>query len=565
MDIKADTKMLNDELRNRGFGNEDGQSEEEDSRNQLEILRDEIMDRIEYFQTDEGIGFAKYIMENGQAVTTELTSGKFKKYVRRLARSLDISPAPTTINTAVEEIQAQADLATAKPVFLRTAYVGKNIHIFTGTMEYPEYYELNTATGTVTKIDNSPVEFIPKSYLEKMDIVLETAATTDDNIFLIQKYINADDQYIILILTWLCSALMPEENWEYAQLNFIGSKGSGKSTTMENLARIIDNSEYNRMIFPSGLGISKATENLFVNAYHNWCLSYDNVVRFKDDLAMVLAVFTTGNAQMVRKLFSDNDQVIMSNKRPVILNYISQPHDRSDLLDRSIVLEFKELTGIREDDQTMRELFENDVPKIRGFIFQTLAKALHLMQTEPIEIDRQDRWRVTHFYKLGRHIEKVLNLPDGTFHKAIWETTENTARTLLAMNEYATGIKEYTLNWEVGKIEKHTPNELLQKIKNHYRNLSSLDGNYIERYNFWKNKKVSVFGRELTNVMAELRLYGLKVTSSRDEHRYYIIEKINNGNTGVVSDGADSTDGSLENNNNLDEDPHDLFEQGRLE
>ena len=44
MDIKADTKMLNDELRNRGFGNEDGQSEEEDSRNQLEILRDEIME-----------------------------------------------------------------------------------------------------------------------------------------------------------------------------------------------------------------------------------------------------------------------------------------------------------------------------------------------------------------------------------------------------------------------------------------------------------------------------------------------------------------------------------------
>jgi len=563
MDIK-DTMMtnINDEL-NKYIEPEDEGSNTGRSSNSIEDLRDIVLDNIKYFLTEEGIGYGKWSLDNGQSVTAELTSKKFKLYVRRIARENNFSPQPNVINTVVEEVQAQADIANSKPTYLRTAYAPNgNVHIFVGTESAPEYVELNTATGTVAPVASSPVEFIPKPYYEKMDYVV-----SDNGLELLGKYVNLPDEQLKLLLVWICSSLMPEDNWEYAQANFVGTKGTGKSTSMENIARIIDNSGLKRMIFPSGISVPKATENLFINAFHNWCLSYDNVVKFGDNLAMVLAVFTTGNATMVRALFTNNEQVVMSSKRPVILNYISQPHGRSDLLDRSIVFNFSELTGIREDDQTMREYFNNDVAKIRGFVFQTLAQALHLMKTEPVVIDRADRWRVTHFYKLGRHIEKVLNWEDKTFHNAIWSATNNQSLVLLQNDEYATGMLDLTADWAVGTIKEWTPTMLLNKIKTHYRN--SNNENDSEKYQWWQRKTVPVFSRALQNIVTELRLYNLKLQYQHSGNRLWIIEKINNNNSTVLPDQSnnlDSMDTTLDNNNiNPDNSIHDDFEQGRLE
>ena len=561
MDIEEINIMtnLNDDLRERGFSNEGSNEEGSGGTNAHapERLRDEVLDRIEYFTTEEGIGYAKWTEVNQQSMTAELSSKKFKYYVRRIAREMGISPNATIINTAVEEVESQADIGESKPTYLRSAYTpNNNIHIFVGTIEEPEYVELNTATGAVSSVATSPVEFIPKPYYEKMPYAL-----SDNGLELLGKYINLPDEELKLLLVWICSSLMPEQNWEYAQANFVGSKGTGKSTAMENVARIIDNSELKRMTFPSGLGVTKATENLFVHAFHNWCLSYDNVVKFGENLAMVLSVFTTGNAQFVRLLFTNNEQSVMSTKRPIILNYISQPHGRSDLLDRSIVFNFSELTGIREDDQTMREKFNNDVPKIRGFIFQTLAQALHLMQTTPVEIDRADRWRVTHFYKLGRHIEKVLNWEDGTFHKAIWGATNNQALVLLQNDEIAVGMFDLTADWTVGTIERWTPTMLMNKIKTYYRN--STNENDTEKLQWWARKTVPVFSRALQNIKDELQLYDLKLTYEHSGDRLWIIEKINNSNSTDLPDQPTnlvSMDSSI-----AEEELMDDYEQGRLE
>ena len=532
----------------------------------IEQLRDAVLERIEYFKTDEGFAYGKYVLENGQAVTARLESKQFKHFVRRVARELGISPSPTYINTAVEEVQAQADISAQKAVYLRSAWVDDAIHYFTGTMEAPAYTVIDVPSGTVSAIGSSPIEYLPNPDYRQMNLALGQNKSSDEIIEILKKYLNVEDeQNLYLIIVWLCSALVPESSWQYPQLNFVAGKGSGKTTGMEFCRKIVDLQKESLIIFPSGIGVEKATENLFVQAHSNWTLPYDNVTSFGINLAMVLSVFTTGANVLMRKKYSDLDVISMSAKRPIILNYISQPHSRSDLMDRSIVIQFKALTGIREDDQTMRANMEIDLPIIRAFIFETLAKALHLMKTEPVEINRADRWRITQFYKLGRHIEKVLNWKEGTFHNAIWEATNNQALVLLQNDEIAIGIKDLTSDWAEGQIEKYTPTNLFNAIKANYRN--STDDNDTEKLSWWARKTVPVFSRDLQNIKDELKLYGLKLLYQHSGNRLWIIEKITYSETPVQPDQTNNLDGSdtTIDIRNLDDDPHDLYEQGLLE
>jgi Terminase RNaseH-like domain len=77
---------------------------------------------------------------------------------------------------------------------------------------------------------------------------------------------------------------------------------------------------------------------LFTAASHSHVLAFDNVSGLPPWLSDSLCRLTSGGAFSTRRLFTDQDEILFTAARPIILNGIEDIIIRPDLADRAIVL-----------------------------------------------------------------------------------------------------------------------------------------------------------------------------------------------------------------------------------
>jgi hypothetical protein len=147
----------------------------------------------------------------------------------------------------------------------------------------------------------------------------------------------------------------------------------------------------------------------------HYCPAFDNVSGLTQHQSDVLCRAATGEAQVRRRLYTDDDAKIFKYRRPVILNGIEAPATQPDLLDRSIMLELSQVSGQhRREEAEILAGFAEARPEILGGMFDALASARRLWSS--IKLDAMPR--MADFAKWGCAIALGLGREGDEFSRA---------------------------------------------------------------------------------------------------------------------------------------------------
>ena len=148
-----------------------------------------------------------------------------------------------------------------------------------------------------------------------------------------------------------------------------GAMGSGKSTTSRVVKRLWDPTE------PEA--IRTDPRDFLQKSSHCFVVMLDNQSNLSEAMADTLCRLVTGEADSKRKLYSDDEDIIYSLRRAILLNGINVPTERGDLLDRTLPVELERLSDAeRRTEEQMWASFGEAHPMLLGSAFTLLSEAI---------------------------------------------------------------------------------------------------------------------------------------------------------------------------------------------
>lgn len=151
-----------------------------------------------------------------------------------------------------------------------------------------------------------------------------------------------------------------------------GGQGAAKTTTLTNLARIVDPH------MPQIAALPRQEKDLYIFARNRVIAAFDNVSDMKAPTSDALCQILSGGAISSRKLYSDGEEFVISAKATIALNGITTGVVRGDLLDRTIKLELPELTA--ETRKTEKDVNDQFILNHRAILGALLRAAQYGLQ-----------------------------------------------------------------------------------------------------------------------------------------------------------------------------------------
>jgi hypothetical protein len=104
-------------------------------------------------------------------------------------------------------------------------------------------------------------------------------------------------------------------------------------------------------------------------------VAFDNLSHLSRALSDDLAVLATGGGLSNRRLYTNDEEHILTAMRPIILGGIVQVVTAPDLLDRTIGLVLPRIADKdRKDEETFWAAFDQARPAIMGALFDAVVK-----------------------------------------------------------------------------------------------------------------------------------------------------------------------------------------------
>jgi hypothetical protein len=170
-----------------------------------------------------------------------------------------------------------------------------------------------------------------------------------------------------LLLAYIATVPLPQIGRPI--LSATGPMGSGKTTAGRLVKRQRDPTTPETVRYDPRDFLQKAS--------HCYIPMLDNLSTLPDSASDTLCRLVTGEADSKRKLYTDDEDVIIELRRAVIINAINVPSDRGDVLDRSLVVELERIPDAeRLTEEELWERFEAEHPELLGALFGVLAKAI---------------------------------------------------------------------------------------------------------------------------------------------------------------------------------------------
>jgi hypothetical protein len=177
-------------------------------------------------------------------------------------------------------------------------------------------------------------------------------------------------------------ATLPLEHVGRPIFNASGAMGSGKTTIGRVVKRTWDPTAPETVRFDP--------RDFLQKAMHAYIVMLDNQNTIPEWAADTLCRLVTGEADSKRRLYTDDEDVIIELRRPAILNGINVPTERGDVLDRSLVVELERIPDAeRRTEEELWERFEAEHPKMMGVFFDILTRAIALKPS--IKLSRRPR------------------------------------------------------------------------------------------------------------------------------------------------------------------------------
>jgi hypothetical protein len=204
----------------------------------------------------------------------------------------------------------------------------------------------------------------------------------------------------------------------YPILQTKGEQGSAKTTQARVLRMTIDPNECPTRGAP-------ATErDLMIAAENGWLCVFDNLSYLLPNLSDALCRLSSGGGFGVRSHYENAEETVFHSARPIILNGIEDVGTRSDLMDRSLIVE---LPVIDDEDRKTEKKFYRDFEKVRPRIFGAVLTALSTALKNLPSVEQSETvWpRMADFAQWVVAAEPALGLEPGAFMRAYNDNRES--------------------------------------------------------------------------------------------------------------------------------------------
>lgn len=272
------------------------------------------------------------------------------------------------------------------------------------------YYDLSDPAWRAVRIDADGWEIVDRPpplfrrYSHQAPQVVPEPGGSLNELF---RFLNVRPDDRVLLAAWLVAAFIPDI--PHPIPNFHGEKGAGKSVGQRALRRLIDPSIAETLAFASD------AREIVQQLAHHYAPIYDNQDALAPWLSDLLCRAVTGEGFTKRELYSDDDDVVYAYRRVVLLNGVNVIPQRSDLLDRSILMELMRIPPERRREE--REFwagFEAARPRLLGAIFDALVRAMSIYD----RLQLPALQRMADFTRWGAAIAEALGYGAEAFLKA---------------------------------------------------------------------------------------------------------------------------------------------------
>ena len=317
------------------------------------------------FKTPDGEPYARCAV-NGhhEAYSISERGGGFRHWlVDSFFAEEDRPPSNSALAGAIEVFRARATMrGRIREVHTRAAW-------HDGCL----YLDLTNDAYEVVKVDAEGWQIVtdPPVIFRRAHGVLPLphpeAGGTLDELRPLLNLSNNDDW--ILLIGWTLGTFLP--NGAYPHLALDGEQGSAKTTTTRMLRGLIDPNN------APARSVPKDEQDLAIAARNALVVVCDNASRLSDEMSDALCRLSTGAAFSTRTLYTNDDETILSFKRPVIMNGITEFITRGDLADRTLMVNLRAIPeAARKPEDELWSAYEERRPRLLGALLDAVSTAI---------------------------------------------------------------------------------------------------------------------------------------------------------------------------------------------
>lgn len=358
----------------------------------------------------------------------------------RYREKYGVPPKTDAINQAKVQIEARCAASRQVELFNRVGWHDNKI-----------FYDLTTADHKGVEIAPCGwrVVYIPpvfRRYQHQAEQVIPVAGWDPKDIL---RFCNISANDHCLFMAVIASYFIP--NIPHVILSQTGEQGSGKSNNSRKIKNLLDPSRVTLISNPKDL------EHAQMIGEKHWLISFDNISRIPEWLSDYYCRGVTGEGDMKRSLYTNDDEFIRSYRRCFVLNGIGSSMYRPDLLDRSIIFEIPILKSSRPES-VMNDEWQKSLPGILGGFFTAISKAMG----QVAQVTGHERFRMSDFAQWGGALSDVLGYSRDEFFRKYQESVDRKWQDTAEDSAFAKKIREFLDNR--GGYWSGSPAELLTEI-----------------------------------------------------------------------------------------------------
>jgi hypothetical protein len=376
------------------------------------------------FHASDGTGFADLFVE-GHRETWPLRSRRFQAWLRQQYYERTWSaPSPAALSAALNVLEAQAQFdGPERKVSLRIAEQDGLIYLDLAD-DFWRCIEIGAKGWRIAA--DPPVRFRRSAGMQPLPLPLRGGSIDS-----LAPFLNlASENDFVLVVAWLLGAL--RAGGPYPVLAIAGEQGSAKTVLSKILRAIIDPNVAPVRTLP------RDERELFIAASNAHVLAFDNLSGLSPWLSDTFCRVASGGAFSTRRLFTDQDEILFTAARPVILNGIEDIITRPDLADRSILLMLAPIgEHQRRSEHALWRDFELARPQILGALLDVTAHGLHMLPQ--VRLERLPR--MADFALWATACESAFR-PAGTLETAYSNNRRNAVENIVDADPVAARVRE---------------------------------------------------------------------------------------------------------------------------
>jgi hypothetical protein len=476
--------------------------------------------------------------------TYSIKSERFKDWlIMQFYREHGKAPKTWAVTDALNTIRAQAVFDGPEiPVFVRVAEHEGDIYVDLGD---DRWEAVRISKEGWSMVDDPPVRFIRKAGSAPLPYPHGGGSVEE-----LRPFLNVGDEGDFkLILAWAAFSLSP---WgPYPILVLQGEQGSAKSTTVRVLRQLVDPAVEPLRALP------KNERDLAIAAGNAWVLAFDNLSGIPDRLSDALCRLATGGGFATRQLYTDDEEIIFSAKRPIILNGIDDIATRGDLQERSLLVS---LPAIPEEERREENVFWTEFEAVRPRIFGALLSAVSAALCGAGDVRLERKPRMADFAVRATAMESYFGWQAGSFVEVYAGNRQQASEALLANDPVAEAIEKLLSEMGRMRLEEEwsgTATELLTR-------LSDFANDDIKRSKAWPGGP-QVLSRKMRRLSPALRSVGIEYSENeegRDKKKVKTLRRISQKGQEEPSDEDYEDEAVLDDEEAYTEDPFDFEDVG---